>query len=427
MSWKRLAPWAHAAAWATLAGTIVAQGWDALHANFVDLDCYRDITTPVWNGTFWTDPIWNTSTPFFQLFLTPIIWLYQWVPAKFDRLAIVYPWNLFLSFAFVIVALRGLLGPGRKIPLWAIPLAWLPCSLFLNSNFNYHQINLLPATLAALAFLFLDRRTLDWGAGLLLGMAAAIKVTPALLLPYFGKRWRAWVAACTVGAVTSVLPIVALGPKKLVEAWKFWAFVSVPAQSGARGFANVGFPGLMHRFFDFHDKTLQPEMKVGIVDLGPKAAETLGGLLGWGLLIGLFVLVKRGRKRPAMLDLALLAPATNLASTVCWRHHLVSLIPAYAALALYLFGARAEPRRKRVVWLLFGAGLVCNFVQDLGVFPGLATFGLSVNLLGCITYAALFTILALAIARQDPLTDAWGAAPGEAAEEKPATAVPAAA
>jgi alpha-1,2-mannosyltransferase len=248
------------------------------------------------------------------------------------------------SIALVAVVLRVFLGsldgPASRSP-WV--LAWLlPPALFLEPVRNtlaYGQIN---AVLMALVTLDCLVGTPRWPRGALVGLAAAVKLTPGLLVLYFLIRrdYRAAVsAAASFAAVTGAGFLLAWHDS--VQYWTRTVFqigrIGPPVYA-----ANQSIQGVLAR-----------------AGVNP---HTLTGTAVW-LALSITVLVAAGQgMRHAFAAgenawaLSLNAFAALLISPISWSHHWVWIVPAVATLA---FGRRHHVRLSRVTAacgvLVFGA------------------------------------------------------------------------
>ena len=131
-------------------------------------------------------------------------------PARFGTL------GLQLSFLLVAAATSVLIGWSLRRnghdPATAILYAACPV-VFVEAANNAH-IDVLAAGLVTAAVIFAHRR---WLAGVLLGLAVAVKLTPLLLLPVFlGRRVRDSLATV---AATALTVAVAYLPHVLVVGW----------------------------------------------------------------------------------------------------------------------------------------------------------------------------------------------------------------
>lgn len=141
--------------------------------------------------------------------------------AWFAGVALLTPdaWGTFgiqLSFLLVAVATTGLIGwslrrngtdPGSAFVYAACP------AVFIESASNAH-VDVLAAGLIVAAVVFAHRR---WVAGILLGAAIAVKLTPVLLVPAFLGRQLRDSAASLLASVATVL--AAYLPHALVVGW----------------------------------------------------------------------------------------------------------------------------------------------------------------------------------------------------------------
>lgn len=384
--------------------------WDAMHPVFKDLDMYHRIGLGPYNGTYWDDPYWNTGPPFFQVFVMPVVVFYQLVPSVGARLAAVFFWNASLSVALTWVSVRSLAASideaGRTkfapVPAFIYLATWLCTLPLLRANFHLQQINLVPTLLCVLAFARLGRRRDDGLAGVLTGLAASIKVAPVVLLPYFWRRWKTLGAAVATGAVLAVIPALIYGVPTLINAWRFWLFESIPAQKGAREILNISVPGLMHRLVDHTDPASVKELDTVFLNLGSGWAEALGALIGFGVVVALYFAIWRGpENRAPMADLAILLPAANLAGAVAWQHHLVSLLPAYGLILIYLASNSGTLRRQKAVALLLAGSLGLSYFQFLHGPEAIRTLWIGVNAFGSVTVSAYLAIIAALLARND--------------------------
>jgi len=185
-----------------------------------DHDIYRD-----------SPPGLNTWPPFFSLLCVPLALLAR--PSPYLARGV---W-LALNFVLLWVALKSLarlvyqqelcLRPAPTGLSLASPDVLIPiilCYRFILGNFDHLQVNIVIFA-CAVAGLLWHVRGHDLGAGLLLGLAAALKVMPILFVPYFVYRGRFRVAAATAAAATvfSLSPILVYGWTQFIDyvgAWR---------------------------------------------------------------------------------------------------------------------------------------------------------------------------------------------------------------
>jgi hypothetical protein len=222
---------------------------------------------------------------------------------------------------------------------------------------SFGQINVL-----LVALVFADARLLRTGnrsAGVLIGLAAAVKLTPAMFIGYLllTRRWRAAAtAAGTAAGATLLAAVVAPAASRLFWTEALWDTERIGSLSYV---SNQSLMGVLAR--------LDPDP--------PRGA--------WLLLVAATVAVwaVRAHRIPAahndLAGFALTAVAGCLISPITWVHHLVWLIPALVI--VFDTGlASTGPRRRRllaaggiayvvlcssVVWLWYdGAGDVIGFL-----------------------------------------------------------------
>lgn len=373
------------------------QGFRAVHDNGGDFRLYIETGRQVLSGTYWHD-VSNIWPPFFSVFVVPAALLDRWIPSLLGRNAVVFAVNLALSVAFLAASLRALTG-GRAT-LRSHALTWMLASPYLSANWYFHQINLVPALIVLLAFMRLDRRPGPL-AGVLLGFAASLKVTPVLLVPLLARRPRILAACLLTGLLCALVPAAVYGPSLLVEATRFWLLEALPAHVGSHGLHNVSFAGALYRLFDPLDARAAPGVSTLVVALGTTACTRLGVGLGLCVLAGLYLVVWRGPRRRAVVDMALLAPAGVLTGNIAWGHHLVVMLPLFGALVVYLGAPDASAGPRRIVgWLT--AGIVALTVAQWVVAIGpLEAVGKHLLALGSTTWCAYLGLAALAVARND--------------------------
>jgi alpha-1,2-mannosyltransferase len=152
------------------------------------------------------------------------------------------------------------------------------------------------------------------GFGVALGAAAALKLTPIILLAWllFDRRLRE--AAWMIGAGIAVTVAAAL--VRLDDTRVFVGQVLPALWSGTAFYANQSLSGVLARIFS----------------VNPYTAPWLA--LSWAVLLpaaGSILLVAfwfwRGRRLPALARAAAFIPLLPLLSSVTWSHHLVILLP----------------------------------------------------------------------------------------------------
>ena len=289
-----------------------------------------------------------TYPPFAALVFSPLI-------------ATSWPVAIALSIAVnagaVVLLLRWLVVPVLRRNGWA---GWTPLALvFLailvfepaRDTFSFGQVNLV-----LLVLVWADLRALERGgrwAGVGIGLATAMKLTPAVFIGYLvvTRRWRAAaVAAGTTGAATLLAAALAPG-----ASWTFWtAAVWDTSRVGNLAYvSNQSLRGVVARLD------------------GP---PWLWLLLVAAAVAGWWVLVAAGPPRSAAAGFALTGVLACLISPVTWVHHLVWLLPALLLLAGAALDRRDRPRliALAVVFAVLSSSVVWLWWAGPGGWPAAA-------------------------------------------------------
>ncbi|MEU0882246.1 glycosyltransferase 87 family protein [Lentzea sp. NPDC005914] len=218
----------------------------------------------------------------------------------------------FLALTAVCVAVAGKVRPGLR---WSAgPVAAIG-ALTLDPvwmTFGYGQVNLFLLTMVVVDCLLVkDPR---WR-GVLVGIAAAIKLTPAIFVLYFlvKREWRA--------AITSMVTFAGLVLLGFLVAWK--------------DSAQYWFHSLLNpdRIGDISLSTNQ-SLKGLVRDLGlQQGTETLLWAVLAAAVVAAAVVVAR-QARDDLVALFAIAAAGLLASPVSWVHHWVWCVPVLVYLAV---------------------------------------------------------------------------------------------
>jgi hypothetical protein len=254
----------------------------------------------------------------------------------------------------------------------------LNLSVFI-SDLTHGNINLVIGGLIALSVAAsYDRR--DWLAGLAVGLATVLKITPLLFLPYFvyKRRWRA-VAGAGLGIVLFawLIPGLCLGFESNHELLVGWYRQMVaPFLSGENvtymqtQHINQSLTGLFYRLFS--DTTAiaadagrgYAEVRVNLLALDPamtglllKAAflALVGGIAWFGRT------PPRDRQNPGHLgEAALVFLAMLMISERSWKHHYVLVILAHGFIVQYLYLVRPSGWRRFVPLGALVFAVVCH-------------------------------------------------------------------
>lgn len=285
--------------------------------------------------------------PFSIVVLLPFT-LLPWSPAVTALFAL----NLLcLGVTFYVVVRRLWPSAGVRGALAVASLA-LPLSLFLepvNATFRFGQINIVLMALVAVDCLAPKPR---WARGIGVGLAAAIKLTPAAFVIYFlvRKDYRAAITAAITGVVASAIGF-AIAPGASVAYWF----------GGLAGASKVGgVPFLTNQ-----------SIEAVVVRLGlPAKAATALWLVLVAILLVLVVVAMRRADAPTALMVN--AGFALLASPTSWSHYWIWVAPAL----LVMLGAAARHARAGsrlgLAWL--AAALVTAVLCYLAPFNELPGF-----------------------------------------------------
>lgn len=327
---------------------------------FLDLDVYRIGVHTWWSGGdmygVLPDTVIGQSFPFTYppvaaLVLSAVVWL-PWQ----DTIIAMTVISLCCLAAVVLLTIRAAwpsVDPRRLV--FAASVA-LPASLLLEpvgSTIWFGQVNLVLLALVAADCLVVAPR---WPRGVLVGIAAAVKLTPAVFVVYFLVRrdYRSAVRAAVAGVVATAVGFAANWSGSL----SYWFSSSGGAHAvGDTSFiANQSLDGALYRL------PLPDVVRTG-----------LWGALAVGVLALAVLGVRRAhREGSAALAMSVTGAFGLLVSPISWDHHWVYAVPAVLAV-----GAEGV-RRWHPGWLAAAAGaaavLVAAPFQNVPA-SGVLTFG----------------------------------------------------
>jgi alpha-1,2-mannosyltransferase len=182
-------------------------------ANFVDLHVYVGGAETLGHPGKLYDYVYADQTPDFPLpftyppFAALVFYPLQLLP--FGLLAFLWQLGTIAALYGVVRISQRLLAAGgdhRIAMLWTAVGIWIEP---LRSNFNYGQINVL----LVLAVLYAVYSTRWWVSGLLVGLAAGVKLTPAVSGLYFlgARRWATVVFSAVVFFGTVAVSALVVG------------------------------------------------------------------------------------------------------------------------------------------------------------------------------------------------------------------------
>ena len=252
--------------------------------------------------------------------------------------------SLWLVFGALGYRDRPAIRVGATLGVSALALATEP----VQQTLGLGQVNLLLMLLVTADLLTGGAMTpggrTRWWHGLGIGIAAGVKLTPLIFIPYLLliRRYRQAATATATFAVTVALGYAIL-PKDSVTYWAHGLFLSANriVFLGTRG--NQSLRGIVTRL-------------AGSVNAGAAPWLVLAILVVIAGLVAAAWLYRAGQPVPAMLACALTG---LLVSPLSWDHHWVWVAPGIALLAH--LGAAASRRLVRAAWWAAAAGLVLVF------------------------------------------------------------------
>lgn len=228
-----------------------------------------------------------------------------------------------LSVASISLPLALAVEPGKDIDFTAVVTGFVRPGLGLEpvmQTIEFGQINLLLMALVAVDVLVARPR---WPRGVLIGIAAAIKLTPAAFVLYFLLRrdYKAAATAAVSGVVATAIGFVVAPGSSLT----FWLHNPAGGVSGSSFYTNQTFQAVL--------------VRAGV--------DGTAGTVAWLLLsVGLLALaVPVIRRAPAPLALVATAGLALLVSPTSWSHHWVWVAPAL------LVAAATAWRTRSPVWI----------------------------------------------------------------------------
>ncbi len=345
--------------------------------------------------------------------LPPLAGALTWFYAKVLMAGLAFVWVFRLVDGRSPPAAAGGLSAAQAL---AVLLSLQP----LLGDLSHNNVNIFILFLVA-ACLELVRRGRDTGAGLVLGLAIACKVTPLLFVAYFGwkRSWRV-LAGTAAGLVLwlALVPGAVFGFERNAELLTDWFKLMVrPALVENRVTSehpNQSIPGVVYRlltrspsFLEYPDNIPTAAAYHNLADIGTATARRVvqGCLLGFGLLIAVLCRGPRGaRSGPRFAaECSLIVLGMLLFSERTWKHHAVTLVLPFAVLTAWLFAPETGNRTRR------GLAGVLAAVALLTTVPGMLPEAAADLALVYGTHTAAFVLLTGAIsarlvaARREPV------------------------
>jgi alpha-1,2-mannosyltransferase len=314
-------------------------------------------------------PYGFTYPPFAGLLMGPMAYLPLWAVALVASVATVVV-TVLVTWWFVAPLVRRYGWP----PRYALAVASCLALIFepVRETFGFGQVNVFLLALVAADVLFGVTQNKRW-AGVGIGLATAIKLTPGVFILYLlvTRRWRAAGTAIATSAAATLLA-AAFWPDASREFWTA-ALWDTNRVGNLEYVSNQSLRGLLAR-------------------LPVDAVESKLWIAGVLLILGVWAW--RVRRADALGALALTGVLSCLISPVTWVHHCVWLLPALVRCAEHSWKTAAG------VYLVLSSRL--TFLYETGPKPPLAIIGANLYV-----YAGLAFLLWLPL-RSHPYTSASG-------------------
>jgi alpha-1,2-mannosyltransferase len=303
-------------AWLLLAISIAARlAWSYLvpnGTNYVDLHVYLGGAAALDHPGTLYQYVYGDKTPDFPLpftyppFAAMVFYPLQLLP--FDVVAFFWQIGTIVALYGVVRVSQRMLGrytDPRLALLWTAVGIWIEP---LRGTFDYGQINVI-LTLAVIYAVYSNRW---WISGLLVGLAAGVKLIPAVSGLYFvgARRWATVVFSAVVFLGTVGLSLLVVGDQ---ARYYFTDLLGDARRVGPIGTAfNQSWRGGISRILG-HDAGYGPLVLAGI------AVSAVLAVLAWRAIGG-----SDGDRLGAIIIVSLFG---LLLSPISWTHHWVWLIP----------------------------------------------------------------------------------------------------
>jgi hypothetical protein len=318
-----------------------------------------------------------------------------------------------LAFHWVFRLVPGL---GPPFPPWAKIVTILLSLRPIMGDLYHNNVNIFILFLLV-GSLFAFSRGRHATSGLILALAIACKVTPALFIPYFlwKRAWRA-LAGCAVGLVLFLLivPGCFLGMDRNLELLSSWEkqMIEPFVVNGvvASGHSNQSLPGLSYRLlthspstskFDYELWRYTPQEYSNWLALTPK---TVQWFLKACMAAFVFLVIWSCRATlatnlwPLAAEFSLIVLGMLLFSERTWKHHCVTLVLPCAVILYYLAVERPNPTLR---WFLISILSSVTLLMVSTSINGLSTWwdkgARLAQVYGAYVWAYLLLILALVI------------------------------
>lgn len=322
-------------------------------ANFVDLHVYVGGAATLGSGHPLYDYVYADQTPDFPLpFTYPPFAAVLFYPLHFLPFGLLaFFWQVGIIAALYGVVWISLRLIGSADPAHRLAMAWTAIGIWtepLRSTFDYGQINVV----LVLGVLYAVYSTRWWWSGLLVGLAAGVKLTPAVTGLYFlgVRRWGVAICAAITFVGTVLVSWLVLRDQ---APYYFTDLLGDANRIGpvATSF-NQSWRGAISRIVG-HDAGFEPAVVIAVV------LTAVLAVFAWRAVYG--------PDRPDRLGALLVVQLFGLLfSPISWTHHWVWLIPLMMWLWHGPFAELSSARALRWTWLVLmivGVPWLLSFAQ----------------------------------------------------------------
>ena len=306
------------------------------------------------------------NPPIMAILLFPLVQL----PALLGSLLWFYL-KLGLTAVAILWVFKMVESAEQPFPTWAKLCAVVLSLRPIMGDLSHGNVNLFILFLVVAALHALNKRQ-HLVSGLLLALAIACKVTPALFIPYLLWK-RAWksLAGCCIGLLLFLIliPGLFLGQSRNVSLLTSWTnqMVKPFVLEGAvtSDHPNQSLPGVVYRLLthnpSYLDELGHPARFDNFANLDPRTAGRI--VKGCMLLFMGFVVwscrtpLQAGGGWRLAAEYSLVVVGMLLFSERTWKHHCVTMVLPFAVLCYYLAACRPAPLLRALV----AAGLMAVF------------------------------------------------------------------
>jgi hypothetical protein len=336
----------------------------------------------------------------------------------------------FLVFYWVFRLVEDL---GRPLPVWAKAVAMLLSLRPIMGDLTHGNVNIFIMFLVVGA-LYAYRHRRDLTAGMVLALAIACKVTPALFVPYFLWK-RAWAAlAGTVAGLVLfwwLLPGLFLGHNHnlfLLQEWVDQMIVPYVVEGEVTTeHQNQSLPGFVYRFttdgpsFSVYDYNLPGYVPVeyhNVVSLDPEIPRfflKLCMLVFAGVVVWACRAPTRDRRSWRLAaEYSIILVGMLIFSERTWKHHCVTLVVPFTLLVYGLAAVNLTAALRRYIIGTLVAVVLLMSLTSSGLFgndaDGLAKMA---QVFGAYVWAHLLLLIALVVLLRRGEVAAAGSVPPE--------------